>query len=161
VQPGDILYFTPFYFTDSKAQQPKNKYFLVLGNFNQQVIVSSLPTSQDYIPGHLEKDHGCIKSTPEDYFSCFFFKATIPITICGWGFPIDTFLYGEQIKTFDISDSRFQPTLLKPDPYTKIGTCTPETYANLLGCLVNGANVTNKYKRLFSSILKSIELLLR
>lgn len=154
MQPGDILYFTPFVFSDSKTQKPKNKYFLVLGHLNQQLIVSSLPTSQDHVPGHYDKAHGCIQGEVGDNFSCYFFKKAEPITTCGWGFPLDTYLYGEQIRSFELGDPRFQSTLLKPEPYTKIGTCTPEAYGDLLNCLAKGSNVTNKYKRLFSSILK-------
>ena len=155
MQPGDILYFEPFYFSDSKTQPPKNKYFLVLGHLQTNMVVSSLPTSQDHVPGHLEKAHGCIKSEPQDGFSCYFFQSGRPVTTCGWGFPLDTFLYGEQIKTFEIGDPRFLIDAVGVKPYKKMGCCTVGEYRAILKCLTSGVNVKNKYKRLFEEILQS------
>lgn len=155
MQPGDLLYFTPFQFTDPKAT-PKNKYFLVLGYADDKVVVSNLPTSQDHVPSHLSKVHGCIQGLNGDSFNCYFFGAGIPITTCGWSFQLDTYVYGEQITTFELADARFNPTLLKPEPYRKMGSCTPETHRDLLACLSQGVNVKTKYKRLFERILKEM-----
>lgn len=53
--PGTIFYFTPFYFNDGKTAS-KNKYFIVLCNGKEQMIVASLPSSQDYVPAFAQKN---------------------------------------------------------------------------------------------------------
>jgi len=57
--PGTLIYFTPFYFENGNF---KNKYFLVLANTGNDIIVASLPTSKDHIPDSIIKKHGCISN---------------------------------------------------------------------------------------------------
>lgn len=59
--PGNILYFTPFYFANGNQSKPK--YFIVLASDGDNLVVVSLPTSQDRIPTFLDKKHGCILNT--------------------------------------------------------------------------------------------------
>jgi len=56
--PGSILYFKPFVFPNGNT--PKNKYFIVLKTTDSDVLIASLPTSQDHIPHMIQKTHGCI-----------------------------------------------------------------------------------------------------
>lgn len=53
---GNILYFEPFYFENGNT--PKPKYFLVLKEVDNQLILASLPTSHDHIPSNMSKVHG-------------------------------------------------------------------------------------------------------
>lgn len=39
--PGNILYFTPFYFKNGAPS--KNKYFIVLKDVDGQLVLASLP----------------------------------------------------------------------------------------------------------------------
>jgi len=100
--PGNIIYFTPFYFSDESP--PKPKYFIILeietGNNN---ILASLPTRSDHIPCTIAKRHGCINRA-EINFNCYYFKNGRIITENEWGFPKETFVYGEQLQLLPIED---------------------------------------------------------
>ena len=65
---GNILYFNPFYFDNGNT--PKPKYFLVLKEFDGQLVLASLPTSHDHIPSNMEKVHGCIDDSTIN-FNCY------------------------------------------------------------------------------------------
>ena len=69
---GNILYFEPFYFENGNT--PKPKYFLVLKEVDNQLILASLPTSHDHIPSNMSKVHGCIDDSTIN-FNCYYFKA--------------------------------------------------------------------------------------
>ena len=45
--PGNLLYFNPFIFPDGGV--PKPKYFLVLAEAGDDVLLASLPTSKDHV----------------------------------------------------------------------------------------------------------------
>lgn len=66
------MFFNPFYFENGNA--PKPKYFLVLKAVEGQVVLASLPTSHDHIPGNKEKVHGCIDDSTIN-FNCYYFQA--------------------------------------------------------------------------------------
>ena len=96
---GTLIYFTPFYFKNGSS---KNKYFLVLANTGNSIIIASLPTSKDHIPDSIMKKHGCIFDENMK-ISCYFFQKNRIISECGtFGFPEDTYIYGEQIDFFDL-----------------------------------------------------------
>ncbi|MDL2222107.1 hypothetical protein LJC35_06100, partial [Parabacteroides sp. OttesenSCG-928-N08] len=99
--PGQILYFTPYYFPNGNPS--KNKYFVVLAYDNQSLIVGSLPTSKDHIPPSLPKEHGCIHNETMQ-IGCYFFESNRIISECGtFSFPLDTYLYAEQVDLFDLN----------------------------------------------------------
>lgn len=45
---SNIIYFNPFYFKNGNTS--KDKYFVVLNNDNDKIILASLPTRKDHIP---------------------------------------------------------------------------------------------------------------
>ena len=85
-EKGSILYFSPFIFDNGNA--PKNKYFLVLQCTEQNVILASLPTSQDHVPTMLEKTHGCINQSDIN-FNCYLFEKGRVVCTNGFSFPKD------------------------------------------------------------------------
>ena len=97
--PGTLINFTPFYFSDGSF---KNKYFLVLANNSNDILVASLPTSKDHIPDSVIKKHGCI-TDERAKISCYFFEKNKIISECGtFGFPENTYIYGEQLRFFSL-----------------------------------------------------------
>jgi hypothetical protein len=58
-EPGNLLYFEPFIFPD--GGEPKNKFFVVLGDVDETVLLASLPTSKDHIPSDVEVKSGCLE----------------------------------------------------------------------------------------------------
>ena len=148
MQPGTILYFKPFRFSDGRTL-PKNKYFLVLATVGNEALLASLPTSQDHLPNSLAKQHGCIESPPENGFSAYVFIAGTAICSNGWAFPKDMFIYGEQIANFSIADPR-----LKQEGTENKGVCTREELRSLLLCLAHGVNVKRKWRAIFLQALE-------
>lgn len=97
---GQILYFEPFYFLNGNTS--KNKYFIVLKQVGEEIIVASLPTSKDFVPRFIPKGHGCLKSD-EANFCCYYFEQDKSITNNNWAFSRDTYLYAEQIDIYELS----------------------------------------------------------
>lgn len=58
-EPGNLLYFNPFIFPD--GGDPKPKFFIVLGEADETVLLASLPTSKDHIPSDVEVSSGCLE----------------------------------------------------------------------------------------------------
>jgi hypothetical protein len=99
---GNIIYFTPFYFSDGTS--PKPKYFIVLKeNRNENSILASLTTKLDCVPGDTPKNQGSI-DVPEINFNCYYIQKDRIITDSGWAFPKDTYVYGYRLIQLDISD---------------------------------------------------------
>lgn len=99
-EEGDILYFDLFYFKNGNT--PKAKYFIVLKTVGTNTILASLPSSRDFRPTASAEAYGCVE-IPEACFNCFVFKAGLPVTTTDWVFPIDTFVYGQQIDEYEIA----------------------------------------------------------
>ena len=140
---GTVVYFTPYYFPDG---QFKNKYFLVLANTGDNIIVASLPTSKDHIPRSIKKAHGCI-SDDSKKFNCYLFEKNRIISECGtFGFPRDTYIYGEQIDFFDLNllQSRYKDN--GRDYIVKCKLSHTE-FKSVKDCLKNSGIVARKLKK--------------
>lgn len=59
-QDGDLLKFSPFAFKN--GDQPKTKYFIVLGHIDDKLLMACLPTSKDHVPADamVERDFGFV-----------------------------------------------------------------------------------------------------
>jgi hypothetical protein len=93
--PGTVLYITPFYFKDDKTPA-KNKYFISLGHTGSNLLLATLPSSQDHVPAYASKNHGCI-NIKDANFNCYYFEAGKVITTNGWAFPKPTYSYANWI----------------------------------------------------------------
>ncbi len=118
--------------------------FIVL-EAKEWVLIASLPTSQDHIPGYIEKTHGCI-DLPEANFNCYFFKSNYPITDEGWSFPRDTYVYGPQINEFN-KDSFNDIYAISGVDYEIIGKLTNDEFNSLINCIKNSKSVKRKIRR--------------
>lgn len=66
------------------------------------MIVANLPTSKDHIPANITKAHGCITHESQQV-GCYFFENNHIVSECGkFAFPLDTYMYAEQVDVFDI-----------------------------------------------------------
>lgn len=145
--PGSIIYFSPFYFPEGGRQ--KNKYFIVLHTDGEDTLIASLPTGIDHIPRTIEKKHGCIDH-PEINFNCYYFEAGKPITTEGWGFPIDAYVYGPQVKTYE-KRSFTEVYDVEGIDFEIMGQLTKSEFNALLGCIRNSVSVARKIRRLLGS----------
>jgi len=145
--PGNILYFTPFYFPD--GNQPKNKYFIILSDNTHSFLIATLPTSKDCIPSTIEKIHGYI-DLPEINFNCYFFKANKSITENKWGFPLDTYIYGEQVAEFN-KKSFNAIYAVEGFDYELIGRLVDDEFKCLIECIRNSNSTKRKIRRLLGA----------
>ena len=148
-EEGNILYFKPFHFENGNA--PKPKYFLVLRNMEEGLVLASLPTSHDHIPSDMQKSHGCIDDNTIN-FNCYYFKEGKNIAYnennsCDFCFPKDTYVYGHRIEIFDTEKFSEQIASSKTTVTFK-GKLYIDEMEQLYKCLRNSSSVKRKFRRI-------------
>jgi hypothetical protein len=145
--PGNILYFKPFVFPDGSF--PKNKYFIVLKTVGEDILIASLPTSQDHVPRMITKKHGCI-DVPEHQVNCYCFQKGKVVTKNGFSFPLETFIYGYQVDQFE--KSKFDRLYVVDGvDYEIVGSLLDDEYTCLINCIKNSRSVSRKIRRLLGA----------
>ena len=145
-QQGAILYFDPFIFSDGGS--PKPKYFLVLKHVDDTLLLASLPTSKDHVPEYIEKRHGCIER-PDISFNCYYFDPSVVICGNGFSFPIETYVYGYRLQTFNLKELLLQD-LTDETIIEECGILTDGEYQALIRCLSNSPEVKRGYRKLLA-----------
>ena len=145
--PSNIIYFTPFFFSDESP--PKPKYFIILKVETGNKILASLPTRSDHIPCTIVKQHGCIDK-PKINFNCYYFEKGRIITEGGWGFPKETFVYGEQLKLFPIGDLKSKYKIENLD-YEIMGKLKDCEFKAIIACMKDSRTVKRKFRRLLGA----------
>ena len=141
-EKGSILYFSPFVFDN--GDNPKNKYFLVLQSTEQNVILASLPTSQDHVPASLERKHGCINRSDIN-FNCYLFEKGRVVCTNGFSFPKETYVYGFRLQLFDLYVFTVQECNNETSIEVK-GRLLESEYNAVVSCLKNSTSVKRKYR---------------
>lgn len=141
---GTLLYFDPFIFKNGAT--PKRKYFIVLRNTDNRILLASLPTSKDHIPSDIDIQSGCIEIT-ERCINVFVFIAGYTITTNGFKFPKNTFVYGANIDEYSIASFTRQQES-KETTITEIGMLNQDLFNRLKKCLAESKMVKNRYRRL-------------
>lgn len=143
---GNILYFTPFYFKNGNSAKPK--YFVVIKNIEDKTLLVSLPTSKDFIP---EKDvisYGCVELS-EINLNCFIISPSQVVTESGKKFDFQTYIYGHQLDTYELSNMS-EIYQLEDIDYQIFGKMKVDLFNDLLDCLKNSKSVKNKYLKILS-----------
>lgn len=148
-QPGVIFYFTPFYFSDGKSPS-KNKYFICLCKDGEGMIVASLPSSQDYVPNFVQKQHGCIE-VREGNFNCYHFSPDKQVTPDGWAFPKPTYIYANWIDTFSLNIFK-EVYVVEGVDYDIIGRLSQAEFDAIIKCFLSASSIKMKYKRLLQNV---------
>ncbi|MBO7576912.1 MAG: hypothetical protein J6T03_05530 [Bacteroidales bacterium] len=146
---GAILYFTPFIFPD--GDRPKPKYFLVLKVLDDVCLLASLPTSKDFVPTTVEKNHGCIER-PDINFNCYYFNPNVVICNNGFAFPIETYVYGYRLQTFRLESLLLQE-IIDETVIEECGILTEDEYAAIIRCLSNSHAVKRAYRKMLAVFL--------
>ena len=133
---GTLLYFEPFVFKN--GADPKPKYFIVLANTDDDVILASLPTSKDHVPSDAEVVRGPV-SIPERGVNAYVFEAGDQVTD-SFSFPRRTFVYGEQVDDYTEADLEAMNSKIQ-----NLGVLKPELLADLKDCIKKAANIKRKY----------------
>ena len=141
---GQILYCTPFYFKNGNTA--KAKYFIILKNINNSVVIASLPTRSNKAPSLVDVTHGCI-NYEDRLFNCYAFESGRSITDTGFAFPIATFIYGNEVEIYEVSilSTVYQ---VKNIDYEIMGTLTNEEYSALYNCLKNSSSIKRGIRKL-------------
>ena len=142
-EPGNLLYFNPFIFPD--GGEPKPKFFVVLGEVNETVLMAALPTSKDHIPSDAEVKSGCLE-IPERMVNAYTFMANEKVTDTGFFFEKNTFIYGQNIKTYN-SLAFLNQTISGETIIEEKGKLIDELFSALKDCLKNSDAVRKKYKK--------------
>lgn len=142
-EEGKVLYFDPFYFKDKVGGQ-KPKYYIVLKKQVDEVVLATLPTSKDFVPSTIEKVHGCIEY-PEINFNCYYFAAGHEVCTNGFGFPVETYVYGYRLQTHRVAD--FVKQVADGETViTEKGQLTAEEYRAIVDCLRQSPAVKRVYR---------------
>lgn len=142
-EPGNLLYFNPFIFPD--GGDPKPKFFVVLGEVDETVLLASLPTSKDHIPSDVEVTSGCL-DIPERMVNAFTFLANEVVTDNGFFFEKNTFIYGQNIKTYNTIAFSEQEKAGETEIELK-GKLKADLFTALKDCLRNSDAVRKRFKQ--------------
>lgn len=146
-EPGTLYYFKPFYFDDGNS---KPKYFLSLYSDETTVIVATLPSSVDYVPGHLDKKHGCLNDLQSD-FNAYYCAPDVAMTASGWSFPTHTFLYGHWVNTYPFKDL-METYQVEGVDYEVVGKLRTDELNSIIKCFLKARTIKNKVRRLLSKL---------
>lgn len=145
---GNLLKFKPFIFKNGAC--PKDKYFLVLKEMKNTMILASLPTSKDHVPTDVELQEGCIE-LPDRQVNIYIFLAKQNIAIhpetqVPFCFELNTFIYGADIDTYPTFS--FEQQINNGETEVELlGKVTEEQFSALKECLKRSKMVKNKFKR--------------
>jgi hypothetical protein len=141
--PGNVLYFSNFIFPNGNPSKPK--YFIILNSVGDEVVVASLPTSKDHIPSSLSKIHGCIHDDGM-CVNCYYFEKDRLISECGtFGFPRDTYVYGEEVM--DLAVDKLNQDYTEGKDVEKLCRLTDLEFKSLVVCLSKSTRIKRKIKR--------------
>ncbi len=142
-EEGELLYFEPFIFPDGGA--PKNKYFVVLKELENDFLLASLPTSKDHVPSDVTFEKGCLE-LPERNVNVFVFKPLESVT-SSFSFQRPTFIYGALLRKYPRQSFDFQISSGE-SKVKRLGRLYDSLFNELIECLKNSAMVKGKYRKL-------------
>ncbi|MEY8591121.1 hypothetical protein AALK14_06695 [Butyricimonas hominis] len=144
LEAGNILYVYDFQFKNGNSN--RNKYFIVLKVVDGDLLVASLPTKVDHVPTQILKEHGCLNDD-NLHFNCYYFPKGHVITCdTNFGFPLDTYVYGEEVDNYSVQ--KFNDTYTYLVDYKFIGKIKDSEFMNLLDCLKRSGQTKRRIKRL-------------
>jgi len=110
------------------------------------VVIASLPTRSNKAPSLIDVTHGCINHE-DRMFNCYAFEAGRVITDIGFSFPIATYIYGNEVETYEVSNLSAVYQVKNID-YEIMGTLNKDEFTNLYNCLKNSSSIKRGIKRL-------------
>ena len=142
--PGQIIYFNEFHFKNGNT--PKAKYFIVLANVNEEILVASLPTRTNLAASLIDKPHGCV-NIDDRCFNCYVLEKDRVVGKNGFSFPLPTYVYGDQVEDYQIELMQ-DIYKIKGIDYDILDTLTDAELTSLVNCIKNSSTVKRKIKKL-------------
>ena len=96
---GHIYRFKSFVFRHGDS--PKEKYFIVLKEIEDRLIIGTLPTRTNKIPVFVNIEHGCVY-IEESQYNCYLFQKNKSICENDFCFDMTTFIYGDDLEYYEI-----------------------------------------------------------
>lgn len=147
-EAGCLLLFRPFLFKN--GADPKDKFFLVIENVGDEVLLASLPTSKDHVPSDVEVTRGCLDLS-ERFVNVFVFLSGEEV-VCrengtSFSFSKNTFVYGADLDLYETDklELQVQSNLTQIEI---VGTLNSDIFEELKKCLANSKMVKNKYRKM-------------
>jgi hypothetical protein len=137
-----IIYFNSFQFKNGNT--PRTKYFIILANTADNVIIASLPTRTNTVPSFVTVDHGCI-NIDERCYNSYLFKKDKIIGDKGFFFDMPTFIYGDQVEDYKVE--LLETNYIEDIDYVIVDTLIKEEFAAVINCLKNSSSVKFKIKK--------------
>jgi hypothetical protein len=140
--PGQIIYFNSFQFKNGNT--PKTKFFIILANIDNKIIIASLPTRTNTVPSFVTINHGCINIDERCYNSYLFEKDKV-IGEKGFSFDMTTFVYGDQVEDYklDLLESNY----IEGIDYIVIDRMIKTEFDSIINCFKNSNSVKFKIKK--------------
>jgi hypothetical protein len=138
-----LFYFANFKFNN--GDDPKDKYFIVLKETKDNIIIGTLPTRNNKIPSFVTIEHGCI-NIEERMYNCYLFQKNKPICKTGFCFDMPTFVYGGEIEYY-AKDKMLADYPSEGVNFKIEGELNDDEYKNLIDCLLNSNSVKRGIKR--------------
>lgn len=140
---GIVIYISPFYFKNGNSS--KKKYFIVLKVVDNQILIASLPTRSNKAPSLIQTEHGCNNDT-DRCFNCYAFQANRVITQNGFSFPINTFIYGNEVEDYMLQTLELNYKIEGID-YEIMGILTKQEYKDICACLKQSTSIRRGIKK--------------
>lgn len=137
---GQLLKFDPFLFKNGAPS--KLKFYVVLKHMGVDLMMASLPTSQDHVPGDLGEVTGCV-NVAERGVNAYVFAPNEVVTDAGFAFPLKTFVYGEQVDEYSQSYLDAMGSLV-----IDLGIMTAERLQALRECVKQSPLIKRRYSRM-------------
>ena len=140
--PRQIIYFSSFQFKNGNS--PQTKYFIILANIGNDIIIASLPTRTNSVPSFVTTNHGCINIDERCYNSYLFEKQKI-IGEKGFSFDMPTFIYGDQVEDYklELLDANY----IEGIDYVILDMLLDKEFDAIINCFKNSNSVKFKIKK--------------
>lgn len=140
--PGQIIYFTSFLFKNGNT--PKSKYFIVLANTGNGLIIASLPTRTNTVPAFINSNHGCI-NIDERCYNAYLFEQNKVIGQNGFSFDMTTFIYGDQVEDYEVEF--LESNYIEGVDYLVQDILLKGEFEAIIHCFRNSDSVKSKIKK--------------
>lgn len=132
-----IFYFADFKFNN--GNDPKDKYFIVLKETADKLIIGTLPTRKNKIPAFVTIEHGCV-NIQERQYNCYLFQQHKKVCKNDFCFDMPTFIYGGDIDYY--SKEKMQEDYPQEGVnFILQGELNDEEYNEIIKCLQNSNSV--------------------
>lgn len=149
---GNLIYFTPFRFPDGKTE-PKPKFFIVLKNVSDKIILASLPTRRDNVPASRDGQLGCIEFTNEvDGFDMACYRIGVKDDFLEGvenPFHKETHLYGSNLKHY--AYTYFDEYPFEGVDYVIVGKIKRKVFKEMVECFKTNKAVKRGYQQMLLS----------